>query len=39
MTMIDHVIDVDGHVFETPEMWEEYLEEEFQPLLKFTRKE
>ena len=31
MTMIDHVIDVDGHVFETPEMWEEYLEEEFQP--------
>ena len=29
MTTITNAIDVDGHVFETPEMWDEYVESAF----------
>ena len=29
MTTISNAVDVDGHVFETPEMWDEYVEEGF----------
>ena len=30
MTSISNAFDVDGHVYETPEMWEQYLEQPFQ---------